>query len=69
MVMRDPNAVALSRHAALAVVYQFLGAINYFAVSRPTLSRMFGEEVFSKLDDDFEGELRAMISTRLYLQT
>ncbi len=65
-VMSDPSAVALSRHEALAVVYQLLGAINYFAISRPTLTRMFGEEDFSKLDNDFEAQLRTMVSTRLY---
>lgn len=68
-VINDPKAATLSRHAALAVVYQVLGAINYFAVSRPTLTRMFGEEDFSRMDDDFEAQLRAIISTRLHSRT
>lgn len=41
-----------SEAEALAAIYQFLGAVSYFAVSEPTLARMFG-------DEDFAGMKRA----------
>ena len=51
--------------AALAVVYQLLGAITYFAVSQPTLTQMFGAKDFAKLRDGYDAELRTLIGARL----
>ena len=65
MVMHDPATDIDSRHTALAVVYQLLGAINYFAVSEPTLSQMFGKKDFSQVRGCYETELRKLISARL----
>ncbi|MDJ0940007.1 MAG: TetR/AcrR family transcriptional regulator [Woeseiaceae bacterium] len=65
MVVEEPSTNTRSRHVALAVVYQLLGAINYFAVSEPTLKRMFGGEEFSKLRGNYEAELRRLIAARL----
>lgn len=53
------------RDSAFAVVYQLLGAINYFVVSEPTLVRMLGEEAYGRIRDGYEGELRATIAARL----
>tara|TARA_R110002110_G_scaffold333755_2_gene544665 strand:+ start:241639 stop:242226 length:588 start_codon:yes stop_codon:yes gene_type:complete len=54
-----------TRGQALAMVYQLLGAAHYFAVSGPTLTRMFGSRVFKEVSDNYENELRALILTRL----
>lgn len=50
---------------ALAVVYQLLGAVHYFAVSQPTLSRMFGEATLTATRATFETELRTLVRARL----
>ena len=65
MVMSDTASGIRNRHAALAVVYQLLGAITYFAVSGPTLAKMFGKKEFSQLHDVYEAELRKLILARL----
>ncbi len=65
MIMNVPETHIDSRHTALSVVYQLLGAINYFAVSEPTLSQMFGKKEYSKVRVCYEGELRKLISARL----
>ena len=68
MIMDDTVTNIDSKHTALSVVYQLLGAINYFAVSEPTLSRMFGKKDFSRIRRSFESELRTLISARLGAQ-
>ena len=65
MVVSDKTSGIRNRTAALAVVYQLLGAITYFAVSEPTLAKMFGKKEFSKLRAGYEKELRTLISARL----
>ena len=60
-----PSTGLNSRHAAQALVYQLLGAINYFAVSEPTLARMFGKQAIAKLRKGYESELRTLIAARL----
>lgn len=46
---------------ALATVYQLLGAINYFAISGPTLRNMFGDAHHRALCDGFPDSLRRHI--------
>ena len=50
---------------SLALVYQLLGAINYFVVSRPTLAQMLGAKTFDELSTAYEHELRSLITSRL----
>lgn len=50
---------------ALAVIYSFLGAAHYFAVSQPTLRRMYGAGAFGATRDAYEEELRILIRLRL----
>lgn len=54
-----------TRGQALAMVYQLLGAAHYFAISGPTLTRMFGTEVYQEASDQYEDELRVLIQTKL----
>ncbi len=51
--------------AALALVYQLLGAVTYFSVSEPTLTQMFGRERYAKLRAEYPRELRSMVRARL----
>ena len=57
--------LGLDRAAALAMVYQLLGAAHYFAVSQPTLSTMFGRKLFTDARTRFESELRQLIRSRV----
>ena len=59
------STVQMSPAQALAVVYQFLGAAHYFAVSQPTLRRMYGANHFTATGDTYEEELRRLIRARL----
>lgn len=43
---------------ALAVAYQLLGAISFFVISEPTLSRLYGDAQFAEAADIFPGEIR-----------
>ena len=50
---------------ALALVYQLLGAINYYAVSQPTLSGIFRDQVHSALRTEFPVQLAKLIDVAL----
>lgn len=65
MLMSDSTINFRSRHAALSVVYQLLGASTYFAISEPTLTQMLGKKGYSLLHGEFEDQLRTLISARL----
>ncbi len=65
MVLDVPGTGIDSRPEALAVVYQLLGAINYFAVSEPTLTRILGRQDYRKLDAVYEEALRTLLAARL----
>ncbi|MEM6513136.1 MAG: TetR/AcrR family transcriptional regulator [Pseudomonadota bacterium] len=60
-----PSARLARGGAALAFVYQLLGAISYFVVSEPTLSTMYGDQDFEALQAGFEKQLRILITSRL----
>ena len=47
--------------AAFCIVYQLLGGIEYFAISAPTLKRMYGTEVYERYRENFPMELRNQI--------
>ncbi len=59
------GAAHLTRDQALAVIYQWLGAAHYFAVSQPTLASIFGARAYAKTEACFEDELRQLILARL----
>ncbi|MEL7538845.1 MAG: TetR/AcrR family transcriptional regulator [Pseudomonadota bacterium] len=65
MLLAVPGTNVRSRNTALCVVYQLLGAINYFAVSETTLAQMFGNKSFTAMRDGYEPELRSLIAARL----
>lgn len=57
--------LGLDRAGAVAMVYQLLGAAHYFAVSQPTLDKMFGRELFTATRTRYEDELRTLIRARV----
>ena len=65
LVLEIPGADFKTRDSALAFVYQLLGAINYFAVSESTLTRMLGKRAYWNLQSGYEVELRRLITDRL----
>ena len=48
---------ALTRAEAFARTYQILGAINYFAVSDPTLKKILGNEAYADVEAVFLAQL------------
>ena len=46
---------------AFALVYQLLGAINYYAVSQPTLEGIFGAAKLAEIDEAFPARLAALM--------
>ncbi len=47
--------------AAFCIVYQLIGSIEYFAISTPSLKRMYGAEAYESYRDNFPIELRNQI--------
>lgn len=64
-LLRIPGYEQYSRPRALAVVYGFIGAAHYFAVSGPTLSHIFDHDFYDQMQAEFEAELRYSIDARL----
>ena len=54
-----------SSSQALVVVYQLLGAANYFCLSMPTLRKMYGAKNFDTAREAYENELVALVRARL----
>lgn len=65
MVRRVDGWEEASESQALALVYQLLGAVNYFAVSTPTLTQMFGKRQMRALSEEFPVRLRALVQASL----
>lgn len=65
MTQAVPKWQSLSDTEALALVYQFLGAITYFAISKPTLTGIFGEETYRHIEADFPDQLDALFAALL----
>lgn len=55
----------IEKSAALAAIYQLLGAVNYFAISEATLTNMLGEQQFTAMHRTYEAELRVLIQARI----
>lgn len=61
LALAQPGWQGRTRGEALAAVYQMLGVINYFAISKPTLSNMFGPDIYADTEEHFARRLRPMI--------
>ncbi len=65
MVLALPNWNQARPMQALALAYQLLGAINYYAVSGPTLGAIFGEKDAERLAQEFRPQLEALLDSAL----
>ncbi len=61
LLQRTPGFEGVSAASAFCMVYQLLGSIEYFAISGPTLERMYGEAACEGISDSFALELRGQI--------
>ena len=61
MVKAIPNWQSASDAEALALVYQMLGAINYFSISQPTMNGIFGSRHYNALNRSFTSQLQSTI--------
>ena len=65
MVKAIPNWKDTSDAEALVMVYQLLGSINYFGISQPTLTGIFGPEMFPDMNRIFPTQLEQLIDSVL----
>lgn len=65
MVQAIPNWRSASESEALAMVYQLLGSINYFGISQPTLTGIFGEPGYKALKSAFPTQLERLIRSAI----
>ena len=63
MVKAVEELCALSDEKALITAYQWLGAVNYFLISPPTLSGIFGEATLEQMLHDFNCQLVTLIES------
>jgi AcrR family transcriptional regulator len=66
MVQAMPNWSDASDAEALALVYQWLGAINYYLISGPTLAGIFGKRTSADLQRAFPAQLENLIAASLH---
>ncbi|MEM6625493.1 MAG: TetR/AcrR family transcriptional regulator [Pseudomonadota bacterium] len=60
-----PSWRTASEMEALAMIYQFLGALNYYAISAPTLTGIFGDDAYAELDQAFPSQLDQLMRSAL----
>jgi len=65
MLQDIPEWRDVNEPEALAVVYQLLGAINYFSISEPTLNGIFGPKMNADLHRAFPEQLERMLDAVL----
>lgn len=65
MVKAIPNWQSATDAEALALVYQLLGAINYFSISEPTLTAIFGTAQYKTLEKSYPLQLSHLIGASL----
>ena len=65
MVKAVPGWKTAKDAEAFALIYQWLGAINYFAISGPTLTGIFGDRRMSDIERAFPKQLEALMEASL----
>jgi len=68
MVKAVEGLSELSDEQALITAYQWLGAVNYFLISPPTLSGIFGEASLEQMYRDFNSQLITLIESSIKAQ-
>ncbi len=67
-LLQVPGYEHYNRARALSVVYGFIGAAHYFAISGPTLSHIFDADFHQQMQQEFAAECRRNIEARLSIQ-
>ena len=65
MVRAIPAWQNASRAEAFTMVYQLLGAINYFGISEPTLRGIFGADTYAGIEQAFPAQLEGLIEAAI----
>ena len=65
MVKTIPNWQDASDAEAFTLVYQLLGAINYFGISEPTLKGIYGADHYAKIEARFPEQLERLIDAAI----
>ena len=65
LAARVPGLSELTFSRRFTLVYQLLGAINYFLFSEPTLRGIFGEDQIEAFEADFPSQLDALIESAI----
>jgi len=65
MLRKVEGCAGLSENEALTIGYQFLGAINYYGISGPTIRGIFGEVNGQEVDREFPKQLENLIRRTL----
>lgn len=65
MLKAIPNWQQASDVDAFAMVYQLLGAINYYGISAPTLTGIFGAETYAEIDQAFPVQMEHLIDAAI----
>ena len=65
MVKAIPNWQTASDVEAFTIVYQLLGAINYFGISEPTLKGIYGADQYAEIEARFPAQLETLIDAAL----
>ncbi|MEM8795586.1 MAG: TetR/AcrR family transcriptional regulator [Pseudomonadota bacterium] len=60
LMRQIPEGDGLSKTEAFARTFQIVGAVNYFAISDPTLKKMLGDEAYADVESRFLGQLEAL---------
>ena len=63
MVKAVEGLAGLNDEQALITAYHWLGAVNYFLISPPTLSGIFGKATLERMYQDFDNQLVALIES------
>ena len=58
---RTPGGARLTPAEALMRVYALFGALNYFAISKPSLEQMFGDYTYDRLHEALPAEVRRQV--------
>lgn len=61
IVWREPALERRSDAELFSFVYQVLGAVEHFVLSRTTLSRLYGDEAIDEVADTYPAELQGMV--------
>ena len=67
-VQAIPNWQDASDVEALSLAYQMLGAINYFQISQPTLTGIFGAEAYDALEQAYAAQFAQLIDAAVSMR-